>query len=161
MCSNHCLQLSSDFHTYSDRPPIVLTLSPLLDLMYITHKYTNAQACTHACIINIMYTHTHLHTRAHMHVRTYTQTQIHTYAQQHHYTTPTQTQLTTQVWTSLIFLHHTATNLLTGTPRGLVGHSLQQSMAEAVTHSTVQYCKHWFVGHPCRMRPSASWGWLP
>ena len=31
---------------------------------------------------------------------------------QHHYTTPIQTQLTTQVWTSLIFLHHTATNLL-------------------------------------------------
>ena len=173
-----------------------MTLSPLLDLMYTTHKYTNAQAC----IINIMYTHTHLHTRAHMHVRTYkykyTQTQIHTYARVHiqrthphnvhinlasncpeSYLPPFQSSHCpweeTRTTTSL---HHTHTdtahhsgvniiNILTSYcyksaecyRRGLVGHSLQPSMAEAVTHSTVQYCKYWFVGHPFRMRPSASW----
>ena len=34
-----------------------------------------------------------------------------------------------------------------------MGHSVQQGMAVAVTHSTVQYSEHWRVGHPCHTRP--------
>ena len=90
-----------------------------------------------------MYAHIHTHTHAHMythnvHTHTmYTSTLLAIVSgvisapfpeqslplkkrqgRQHHYTTPIQTQLTTQVWTSLIFLHHTATNLLNVTEFG-------------------------------------------
>ena len=87
-----------------------------------THKYTHICTWTHTC--------THVHTQhSHSHdvhinlasncvwshfcpiSRAVTALEKRQ-GRQHHYTTPIQTQLTTQVWTSLIFLHHTATNLL-------------------------------------------------
>ena len=81
-------------------------------------RVTNLKQC--------MYAHTNTHTCTHVHTHTmYTSTLLAIVSgvisatapekrqrRQHHYTTPIQTQLTTQVWTSLIFLHHTATNLL-------------------------------------------------
>ena len=92
--------------------------------------YTRVLTSNNAC------THTQIHTHAHMYTQRTHSYNAHTnlvsscvwshfchlstavtvpekrQGRQHHYTTPIQTQLTTQVWTSLIFLHHTATNLL-------------------------------------------------
>ena len=100
------------------------------------HNSPSSTIYTQLLTSNSACTHTQIHTHAHMYTQRTHSHNVHTnlasncvwshfcpfhrgdtapekrQGRQHHYSTPIQTQLTTQVCTSLIFLHHTATNLL-------------------------------------------------